>query len=66
MLEVNCCDKLVQNILVLRLSKTLYLKEGFFMFFRPRTRPKTFLQCFALEQRKSKAKHYRNAIGRKN
>ena len=34
------------------------------MFFRPRTRPKTFLQCFALEQRKCKAKHCRNVLGR--
>ena len=31
--------------------------------FRPRTCPKTFLQCFALEQRESKAKHCRNVLG---
>ena len=37
------------------------LKEGACsLFFRPRTRPKTFLQCFALEQRKHKTKHCRN------
>ena len=34
------------------------------MFFRPRTRPKTSLQFFALEQRESKAKHCRDALGR--
>ena len=33
------------------------------MFFRPRTRPKTSLQCFALEQRESKAKHCRDVLG---
>ena len=27
-------------------------------------RPKTFLQCFALEQRESEAKHYKNILGR--
>ena len=31
-----------------------------YFIFCPRTRPKTFLQCFALEQRKYKAKHCRN------
>ena len=41
------------------------LKEGFcIQFFRPRTRPRTFLQCFALEQRESKAQHCRNVLGR--
>ena len=44
---------------------TVGFKEGFcIQFFRPRTRPKTFLQCFALEQRESKAKHCRNVLGR--
>ena len=36
------------------------------LFFRPRTRPKTFLQCLASEQRESKAKHCRDVLGRKN
>ena len=36
----------------------------YLVFFRPRTRPKTFLQCFALQQRESKAKHCRNVLGR--
>ena len=41
------------------------LKEGHcILFFRLRTRPKTFRQCFAIEQRKYKAKHCRNVIGR--
>ena len=41
------------------------LKEGFCtLFFRPRTRPKTSLQCFALGQRESKAKHCRDVLGR--
>ena len=35
-----------------------------YLVFRPRTRPKTFLQCFSLEQRESKAKHCRNVLGR--
>ena len=40
-------------------------KEGHcILFFRPRTRTKTFLQYFALEQRKYKAKHCRNVLGR--
>ena len=44
-----------------------HIKEGFcIQFFRPKTRPKTFLQCFALEQWESKAKHCRNVLGRKN
>ena len=41
------------------------LKEGACsLFFRPRTRPKTFLQCFALYFLCSKAKHCRNVLGR--
>ena len=32
------------------------------LFFRPRTRPKTLLQCFALEQRKYKANHCGNVL----
>ena len=40
-------------------------KEGFCtLFFRPKTRPKTSQQCFALEQRKSKAKHCRDVLER--
>ena len=40
------------------------LKEGFCLwFFHPRMRPKTFLQCFVLEQRESKAKLCRNVLG---
>jgi hypothetical protein len=35
-----------------------------YLVFCPRTRPETFLQCFALEQRESKAKHCRNVLGR--
>ena len=35
-----------------------------YLVFCPRTRPKTFLQCFALEQRESKEKHCRNVLGR--
>ena len=34
-----------------------------YLVFCPRTRSKTFLQCFALEQRESKAKHCRNVLG---
>ena len=30
----------------------------------PRMRPKTFLQCFALEQWESEAKYCRNVLGR--
>jgi hypothetical protein len=33
------------------------------ILFLPRTRPKTFLQYFALEQREFKAKHCRNILG---
>ena len=33
-------------------------------FFYPRTLPKKFLQCFALEQWESKAKHCINVLGR--
>ena len=41
------------------------LKDRFCtQFFRPRTRPKTFLQCFALNSRCSKAKHCTNVLGR--
>ena len=41
------------------------LSEGFcILFFRPRTRPNTSLQRFALQQRESKAKHCRNVLGR--
>ena len=40
------------------------LGGALYLIFRPRSRPKTFLQCFALEQRKYKAKHCRNVLGR--
>ena len=41
------------------------LKEGFcIQFFRPRTHPKTSLQCFASEQQESKSKHCRDVLGR--
>ena len=40
------------------------LKEGFcIQFFRPRTRPKTFLKFFALEYPDSKAKHCKSVLG---
>ena len=35
-----------------------------YLIFCPRTCPKTFLQCLALEQGESKAKHCRNVLGR--
>ena len=42
----------------------IYLRRGFVStFFRPKTRPKTFMQCFALAQRESKGKHCRNVLG---
>ena len=34
------------------------------IFFHPKTRPRTFLECFALDSRCSKAKHCRNVSGR--
>ena len=34
-----------------------------YLIFCPRTCPKTFLQCFTLEQQESKAKHCRNVLG---
>ena len=41
------------------------LKDRFcIQFFRPRTHPRTFLQCFALDSHCSKAKHCRNVLGR--
>ena len=44
--------------------KKVYLRAGHVAyFFWPRMRPKTFLQYFALEQRKYKAKHCRNVLG---
>ena len=49
--------------------QTKYVCNGgvlYLLFCRSRTRPKTFLQCFALEQRESKAKHCRGVLGRKN
>ena len=33
------------------------------LFFRPKTRPRTSLQCFALDSRYSKAKHCRDVLG---
>ena len=49
------------------MTPVMNLKDSFcILFFLPRTRPKTFLQCFALEQRKYKAKLCRNVLGRKN
>ena len=42
-----------------------YLKDCFCtLFFRPRTRPRTSLQCFALDSRCSEAKHCRDVLGR--
>ena len=47
------------------MTPVMNLKDSFcILFFLPRTRPKTFLQCFALEQRKYKAKHCRDILGR--
>ena len=47
------------------MSPKVTLKEGFYTsFFCPRTHPKTSLQCFALEQQESKAKHCRDVLGR--
>ena len=34
------------------------------LFFRPKTRPRTSLQCFALDSRCSKAKHCKYVLGR--
>ena len=34
-----------------------------YLVFCPRTRPKTFLQCFDLVQWESKAKHSRDVLG---
>ena len=40
------------------------LKDRFcIQFFRPRMRPRTYLQCFALDSHCSKAKHCRNVLG---
>ena len=47
------------------LSWSSKLKEGFCIyFFCPRMRPKTFLQCFAIDSHCSKVKHCRNVLGR--
>ena len=58
--QINKIKALFYNIIIYNYCTTynymgylMYFKEGFCVqFFRPRTRPKTFLQCFALEQRK--------------
>ena len=43
----------------------LYIKRQIlYLVFYPRTRPRTSLQCFASEQRESKAKHCRDVLGR--
>ena len=64
-------DQAQYRVQTIESNRSPLLKEGFFiLFFCPRTRPKTFLQCFALEQWESKAKHCRNVpgcvLGRKN
>ena len=46
-------------------QRFLRLKEGFsIQFFVLRQRPRTSLQCFALEHSLYKAKHYRDILGR--
>jgi hypothetical protein len=60
-----CPNVSTTPITAMGFRQCLPLKEGACsLFFCPRTRPKTFLQCFALEQRKYKAKHCRNVLGR--
>ena len=60
----------LQNVkkcfLCILLSIVLYIftKGGvLYLVFCPRTRPKTSLQCFASEQRESKAKNCRDVLG---
>ena len=58
---------LIGGILLFNLLQDLLssLKEGFCtLFFCPRTRPRTSLQCFALDSRCSEAKHCRDVLGR--
>ena len=67
--ELELENKLLNDIINVIFVHTLKvsLKEGHcILCFCPRTRPKTFLQCFAVEQRESKAKHCRNVLGRKD
>ena len=53
-------DKAHTNFWVKTANSDRLLRRG---VFRPRTRPKTSLQCFALEQQESNAKHCRNVLG---
>ena len=62
--DSELCSKMFFWQFIVNNRNTPGLKEGHcILFFRPRTHPKTFLQCFALEQRKYKAKHCRNILG---
>ena len=68
------CQEKSPSLILLTTYQSLFIlallitKGGvLYLVFRPyRTRAKTFLQCFALEQRESKAKHCKNILGRKN
>ena len=40
------------------------LRPILYLVVRPRTPPRTFLQCFALDSHCTKAKHFRNVLGR--
>ena len=47
-----------------KFAKMLFKNKKIESYFLSWTRPKTNLQCFALEQRRYKAKHCRNVLGR--
>ena len=64
LLELLFMYGLAGNYNLKKISKYSLKDRACSLFFRPRTGPKTILQCFALEQRKYKAKHCRNVLGR--
>ena len=56
------------NTFTYLLGEQIYLASRMakrWIFFHPRTIPKTFLQRFALRQREYKPKHCRSVLGRK-
>jgi hypothetical protein len=64
-IHATTSGRLISKLFLILIVQSCILRTDFYLvFFRPRTHPRTFLQCFALDSRCSKAKHCRNVLER--
>ena len=61
--EFQSISNIIHNLLDCKNYRYLRAVFVYTQFIRPGTRPKTFLQCFALDSCCAKAKHCRNVLG---